>query len=47
MPHVNSMSFVDKETLDPASYWHATVEELREEKGETVGPLFYIVDLYM
>lgn len=40
MPHNKSASFVDKDTLDPASYWHATIEELREERGETVGPTF-------
>jgi len=27
------MSFMDNDTLDPAYYWHATVEELREERG--------------
>ena len=40
MPHMKSASFVDKDTLDPASYWHTTIEELREERGETVGPTF-------
>jgi hypothetical protein len=27
------MSFVDKDTLNPSCYWHATIEELREEPG--------------
>jgi len=40
MPHMKSASFVDKDTLDPASYWHATIEELREERGKTVGLTF-------
>jgi hypothetical protein len=37
---MKSASFVDKDTLDPASYWHATIEELREERGKTVGLTF-------
>jgi hypothetical protein len=40
MPHVKSTPFVDKESLDPASYWHATIEELREEREERVSPIF-------
>ena len=31
MPHVQSMSYLDEETLDPACFWHGTIEELRKE----------------
>jgi len=40
MPHVKSTSFVDKESLDPTSYWHATIKELHEEWEERVSPIF-------
>lgn len=35
IPHVDSMSYTDNGALDPACYWHGTIEELRG-KGDKV-----------
>lgn len=34
MPHANAMTYLNDGALDPACYWHATIEELRKEPGK-------------
>jgi hypothetical protein len=34
MPHANAMTYLNDGTLDPACYWHTTIEELRKEPGK-------------